>query len=420
MKIKWLTLFALFTLLSCDLSFQDVSSSGTYPVRLILSFSGGYELSGASYTFTNLSLDEQVTGTLDYSNSTGSVFGEAELEEGYWEGYITISKTYDGYTGMSFKISTSEKTCYVKDSEDQEIQFSDPFSEETIPLYANMSVYEMINYDYLYTDQARLWMESLDGRNSYSFDLYENESGYFSRYGDYIQKGEYTVRMMVNNPGHPEWNPDDWDAGLTLASPYFYSAPYDYGDGYSSELDVYTYFNYDYAYYTYYYNLSNNYCYEPKYPPGYYDIFFPGTGDLYFDGYSLSMTATDQAATLSLETLPVGQNRIIEFTFMYNSLANTSEPIMAFYFKENNETPENRLEVKIRESDIVFSSVENNEETLVETYTFPTSLMSGYDYTFKLFIKDGRIGFYNGMAIYYPDFTATIDSSPAGGTVSPS
>ena len=398
MKIRWYLFLLIFPFLSCSLSFNDKDKDEEINVRLVMNYTGGFSLNDASYTFINLESGDEETGSLEINNETAIVFGDVDLEEGYWKGYITLIKEYDTASGTSFKTSTDMVTRFISKTTD-EVWFNDPFSDGTGSLYAYTET-SALSPDT--ADSVSVRALSKDGRNEYFFELRNQSGSEFSGQFDYIKEGNYATLLIASNPNNPDWTP--WDTSRTITSPIV-----ELRVNTKSVTSIYSDSTYMYPVYLSGHKVmdSSTFCNNPDSPDSdstnlyEYDVFFPHPENgsyFYMNAQNLLIQAPDNStpATLSLERYPMGQNRIVEFLLNYDSLyINSTLPIISLYYQESESKPENRVEVKFWNNLVEVYSVINNVDTTYATY--PYTLTPGNKYS--VFIKEGRLGIYENNSM---------------------
>ncbi len=402
MKFRWLLVALILPLISCELSFLE-EGKDTFNVRLAMNYSTDVEFDEISYTLLNLETGEEKSGGLNFNNETGFASGDVDLSEGYWNGYVTVSKSYDAATGTSFDISSDTMTQYISEHT-EEIWFNDPISDNVSTVYISADVTSAyFNYP---LDKAGAWLYSTDGRNTYFFELTDLQTDY-STYAEFtgefnsVKEGEYVLKVAARNYSHPEWT--DWDHSRTIVTPFIPRTYYSYSD-YSeyltlkgwNYLDMYSFGGYGYDYY-----------YGD-------DIFYPHyeNGDVYFDGSSFVQMYSygSDPVSLSVDTLPVGNNRILDFILNYPATYDMGQPIMTLHFKEGYKDMDNRVQVDFYDTQIIFRSFVDGTETTYETY--PYNMTVAADNRFGLFMKDNKMGLYHLDTFEMnPDFTATLDPS---------
>ncbi len=401
MKIRWYLLLLLFPFFSCSLSFNDNDKDDEFNVRLIMNYSGGFVLSDASYTFINLESGDEETGSLDFNNDTASVFGDVDLEEGYWKGYITLEKEYDATTGIAFNHSTETITRFISKNTD-EIWFEDPFSGNTNTFYADVYTYELSQY---YTvDKAGVWLIGKDGKSNYFFELRNNYStDFFDGQLDFVRNGDYTVFLAARNATYPGWT--DWDLSRTVLSPYL-----DINIPNTTNLPNISLSGRTYLYY-------DNYCINTNYPDSdvtnlySYDLFFPHNQNgstTYLSDPIVYLDALDSntPASLSLERYPMGQNRMVDFYLNFDyANRDLSVPLLSLYFKESAEKPETRVEVHLWADHVEIASYINGVNT---TYVSDPALLLTVGDQISILIRDDKLGIYQNSS-NIPDVSVALD-----------
>lgn len=390
MKKFWL-IYCLITLLfSCDFSDNENDNSS---LTLTINYSGDYDINSATYTFKSLTSDEIRTGSMVCNTETKTVSKELSLPSGYWDAQAQLVHNYDETSKANFAITTEKRQFYVSKSGANYRDLPDPFSSNYNGLQAEADVFEMINVGYT-ANSVRVGLFSLDSPDYYYFQLSEIAGSLRKGMFSTIKKGDYILWMGAENSDHPDWEDNPWHPGLTTTIPYEV-IQFDGDDGFYQSINEYLqgwYFLDDGSWEGYDANFDD-------------DLFYPHTDNgsviIYSGGGAVQMTANDadNPATVSLEKLPVGENRFIIMDLLYNGPlpVEDSIPVYKVYLKKETQNNNTGIEAEFyKDHVIVRSKVEGVEKTYFnESYTIDPGVTMSID----LFLRDDVLRIYlNGDA----------------------